>query len=262
MGLFTNFKKGFNTYGQAHRFILKNRLWPYVLIPALINIILILVLIFGGWQLIGKFTDYIFEITGLSGTPEGFFKYLVLALQWVLRLLLHFILILFYVSIYRYIVLILVSPALAILSEKCVGILTGTTNPFHLGRFIHDVGRGILIALRNSLIEFMYMILLFFVSFIPVIGFFSPVVLFFITCYFYGFSMIDYSNELYRMNIRQSVRFVRKNMGLSIANGMVFYFIFFFIPVIGFMIAPAYAVVAATLAVHQVRTSALPEKKS
>jgi hypothetical protein len=55
-----------------------------------------------------------------------------------------------------------------------------------------------------------------------------------------------------RLSIRQSVRFIRKNRGFAMANGMIFYVVFFFIPLVGFMIAPAYAVVAATLGTHNI----------
>ena len=37
------------------------------------------------------------------------------------------------------------------------------------------------------------------------------------------------------------------------ANGMIFYLVFFFVPLIGFVVAPAYAVIAATLGVHHIR---------
>jgi len=64
--------------------------------------------------------------------------------------------------------------------------------------------------------------------------------------------MIDYSNERLKMKVRESVLFVRRNRGMTVSNGLMFYVIFFFIPVLGFILAPAYAVVAATIAVHKV----------
>jgi CysZ protein len=101
--------------------------------------------------------------------------------------------------------------------------------------------------------ELLIMILLFILSWIPLIGLLSPVISFLVTCYYYGFSMIDYTNERQRLTIKQSVRFIRKNMGFSMANGFIFYIVFFLVPMVGFMIAPAYAVVAATIGTHEIR---------
>jgi CysZ protein len=255
MALFPNFKIGFKSYSEAHRLIVKHRLWGYVFLPAIINVAMLLLIIFIGWHYIALFTTWIFDITGLSSTPTGFFRYLVVFFKWIVKFALYILLFLFYSSIYRYIVLMLISPALAILSEKTDKILTGINYPFRFRQFMKDVMRGILIALRNFFIEMGFMILFFFVGFIPVIGWITPVIMFFITCYFYGFSMIDYSNEREKLNIRESVKFVRKNRGMAVANGMVFYFVFFFIPVVGFIFTPAYSVIAATIAVDKVRNN-------
>ncbi|HNW68773.1 MAG TPA: EI24 domain-containing protein [Bacteroidales bacterium] len=253
MPLLPKFKLGFNTYSDAHKLIVKHRLWGYVFLPAIINIAMLLLLIFFGWHYITLFTDWLLDITGLSSSPEGFLKYVIVFFKWIFKIGLYLLLFLFYTSVYRYIVLAILSPALALLSEKTDKILTGTNYPFRLGQFIKDVLRGIRIVIRNFLIEMAFMILLFFASYIPIAGWFAPIIMFFITCYFYGFSMIDYSNERFRMKVRDSVKFVRKNRGMAVSNGIVFYLLFFFVPVVGFIFAPAYSVVAATIGVSKVR---------
>jgi CysZ protein len=260
MALFTHFKTGFRSYKAAHKFIVKHRLWLYVFIPAVINIGMILLLIFFGWVYFGMLTDWLMQVLGLNSETEGYMGYLITALQWVFRIVLQVILFIAYSAIYRYIVLIILSPLLAVLSEKTDKLLSGKKYPFVFKNLMIDIIRGIGIATRNSLIEFLFMIALFFFSYVPVIGYVSPVIMFFITCYFYGFSMIDYTNERNRLSIKQSIRFVRRNMGFSIANGMVFYLVFFFVPIIGFMVAPAYAVVAATLGVQEINQIPVVEK--
>jgi CysZ protein len=252
MALFPNFKIGFKTYSEAHRMVIKYRLWPYVLMPAIINLGMMLLLVFVGWHYIGLLSEWIFKVTGLASEPAGFFKYLLIGFKYLIKLIFYLALFFIYSSVYRYIVLAIVSPALAILSEKTDKIITGINYPFRLGQFLKDVWRGIRIVMRNIFVELGITILLFFIGMLPVIGWITPVVMFFVTCYYYGFSMIDYSNERAKLSIRESVRFVRKNRGMAVANGMVFYFIFFFIPVVGFMVAPAYSVIAATIAVSKV----------
>lgn len=260
MGVFTNFRTGFRAYREAHRFIVKHRLWLYVLLPAVLNIGMILLLIFFGWHYFGLLTDWLMDLMGLNDVTEGYLGYLVSALQWIFRIVFQVLLFLAYSTMYRYIIMIILSPLLALLSEKTDKLLSGKDYPFVLKNLIIDILRGIGIAIRNAMIEFAFMILLFFFSYVPVIGYASPVLMFFITCYFYGFSMMDYTNERNRLTIRQSVKFVRRNMGFAIANGMVFYLVFFFIPLIGFMVAPAYAVVAATLGVQEINKNPFVEK--
>ncbi len=253
MTLFPNFKTGYKSYADAHQLIVKHRLWGYVFLPAIINIMILLAVVFFGWHYISLFTDWLLDITGLSSLAEGFFRHIITFLKWAFRITLYVLLFLLYTSVYRYLVLAILSPALTLLSEKTDKILTGHNYPFHFGQFLKDVFRGIRIVIRNFLIETAFMILFFFLSYIPVVGWFLPVVLLFITWYFYGFSMIDYSNERFKLKLRESVRFVRKNRGMAISNGMVFYLFFFFVPVVGFIFAPAYSVIAATIAVSKVR---------
>jgi len=158
-------------------------MWGYVLLPAIINICILLLVVFLGWYYIKLFTDWLLDVTGLSYNPEGFFKYLIIFFKWAFRITIYVLLFLFYTSVYRYIVLAILSPALALLSEKTDKLLTGHKYPFRLWQFLKDVFRGIRIVIRNFLIEMACMIVFFFLSFIPVIGWFTPVVLFLVTCY-------------------------------------------------------------------------------
>jgi CysZ protein len=257
MALFPNFKLGLTTYREAHRLIVQHKLWWYVVMPAFLNLLIIAIFVIAGWYGINSFTGWLLDITGLSGKSDGFFKYLSLGLGFVIKIISYFLLFIIYNNIYKYAILLILSPALAILSEKTDKILTGNQYPFKFGRFVLDVWRGIRIALRNIFLEFLFTIVLFIIGFIPVLGWICPVIMFFITCYYYGFSMIDYSNERGKLNIRQSIKFVRKNRGMAVSNGMMFYFMFFIIPVIGFIIAPAYSVMAATIAVSKTESQYL-----
>jgi len=52
---------------------------------------------------------------------------------------------------------------------------------------------------------------------------------------------------------QQSIEFVGKNKGLAIGNGLVFYFMHGLIG-IGWVLAPAYAVIAATISINEHKT--------
>jgi CysZ protein len=99
---------------------------------------------------------------------------------------------------------------------------------------------------RNIVYQTAAILVLLVVSFIPVVGWLTPMVGFFIESYFFGFAMMDYSCERHRLNMSQSIGFIRQHRGMAIGNGMIFY-LFMLIPVLGWMLAPSYAVIAATI---------------
>jgi CysZ protein len=85
----------------------------------------------------------------------------------------------------------------------------------------------------------------------PVVGWITPLIALFVECYYYGFSMMDYSCERQKLNASQSVEFIAKHKGLAIGNGLVFYLMHVAI-LVGWIVAPAYAVIAATLSLYKV----------
>jgi len=83
--------------------------------------------------------------------------------------------------------------------------------------------------------------------------------------YFYGFGFMDYINERRRLNIEQRIYFLRNHRGVAVASGSV-YSLLFMVPYVGVVIAPIWACVAATLAMHELvdlsqNEWALPKKK-
>jgi CysZ protein len=61
--------------------------------------------------------------------------------------------------------------------------------------------------------------------------------------------MLDYSCERHKLSPSQSIEYISKHKGLAIGNGMVF-FLLHLVPFAGWLLAPAYAVVAATISLH------------
>jgi CysZ protein len=137
----------------------------------------------------------------------------------------------------------------AYLSEKTESIIEGKDYPFSIKQLLHDMWRGIRLALRNILWQTVYTISILLFSLIPVVGWVSPLIAFMIECYYYGFSMLDYSAERHKLSPSQSIAFISNRKGLAIGNGMVF-FLMHIVPFIGWILAPAYAVVAATLSLY------------
>jgi CysZ protein len=73
-----------------------------------------------------------------------------------------------------------------------------------------------------------------------------------VECYYFGFSMLDYSSERNKLSSSQSIEFIGRHKGLAIGNGIVFYMMHF-IPFIGWLLAPSYAVIAATISLLSAR---------
>jgi len=84
-----------------------------------------------------------------------------------------------------------------------------------------------------------------------VAGWITPLIALLVECYYYGFSMLDYSCERRRMTAAESIYYIGNHRGLAIGNGMVFY-LMHILPIIGWVLAPAYAVIAATLSMIEV----------
>ena len=104
--------------------------------------------------------------------------------------------------------------------------------------------------MRNSLWQTVYMFSILIICLIPVIGWASPVLAVFVECYYFGFSMLDYTSERRGLSSAESIDFIERYKGLAIGNGMVFYLMHIF-PVIGWILAPGYAIIAATISFQQ-----------
>lgn len=170
-------------------------------------------------------------------------------------LILWLIMMLFYFSLFKYIWLIVGSPVFAFLSEKTVTIMQQKELPFEPAQLIKDIRRGILLAFRNTLWQSVYTIAIILLSLIPIIGWPSPVLAIFVECYYYGFSMLDYSCEREKISASESIYFISAHKGLAVGNGMIFY-LMHLLPIVGWVLAPSYAVIAATISLQELKQSA------
>jgi len=240
----------FRAYFKAHNFIVKHKLWKWILIPGIIYAILFALGIYIFWQSSAQVIDYFFSKTGLKmwlqKENDTWLRFIFIFGQLILQI----ILMLFYFSWFKYLFLIIGSPVFAWLSEKTEAIMSNTNYPFNFSKFLKDIIRGIQIALRNMLWQTVYSISILFLSLVPLIGWASPVLAIFVECYYFGFSMLDYTSERKGLSPSESVDFIGNHKGLAIGNGMVF-FIMHAIPFAGWILAPGYAVVAATLSFQQ-----------
>jgi CysZ protein len=161
--------------------------------------------------------------------------------HWFVRVVYWSLAVLLYWASLKYVLQVLLAPILSNLSVAVERKLWGREpDPFTVKEYLQDMGRSLLLSIRNSVIE---IVLCLFVGFLPGIGQVGGIV---ISSYFYGFGYMDYVLERKKYNIPQAVAFVRQHKGLAIGLGCVAA-LMMLVPVIGWVLAPTYATVAATL---------------
>jgi CysZ protein len=237
------------SFFKAHRFIRKHRLWKWIIFPGLFYMILFLAGMYLFWHSSDAAVTY---FTGRLGIDKWVHRQAsgILSFFFVMgEMMVRMVFIFFYFSLFKYLFLIIGSPVFAYLSEKTESIIEGRDFPFSFLQMLNDVYRGIRIALRNALWQTVFTVSILILSFFPVAGWIAPVIMLFVECYYYGFSMLDYSCERHDLSPSQSIEYISKHKGLAIGNGMVF-FLMHLVPIIGWVLAPAYAVVAATISIY------------
>ncbi len=237
------------SYFRAHRFISSHKLWKWIILPGLLYMLLFAAgmyfFILSSNSAVSWLSDLIGVESWLQAQRNAFLSFIFLMGGIMLRIILLF----FYFSLFKYLFLIVGSPLFAYLSEKTEALLEGKDYPFSLRQIVKDIFRGIRLAIRNSLWQTVYTVSILLLSLVPVAGWITPMLALFIECYYYGFSMLDYSCERHKLSPSETVAFISKHKGLAIGNGLMFY-VMHIVPIIGWILAPAYAVVAATLSLY------------
>lgn len=240
-------------YGKAHTFIKENKLWKWIIIPGIVYAVLFGISMYFFGRTATSAIEYLTDTIGLHQWLQRLQSSFLGFLFTVAGIILWLILMFFYFSLFKYIWLIIGSPIFAYLSEKTESILEERDNPFSFGQFFKDSWRGIRMASRNAVWQTVYTVSILILSFVPVVGWAAPLIALFVECYYYGFSMLDYSLERNKLNMLQSIDYISRHKGLAIGNGMVFY-LMHAVLIVGWVLAPAYAVIAATISMMEVKS--------
>jgi CysZ protein len=249
-----DFITGFLAFFKAFGFILSNRMGKWYLVPIILWVLLVATSTFtlAGW-LSPYIREWIDAWLGIevpaaersfwSTAREWLHNGLRVASGWLITLLLWYL----FGRMMKYIILIIMSPLLAWLSEKAEKIITGKDYPFSLFQLLKDAWRGILITIRNLIIELFLMALGFAGSFFfPAAAPFITLFLFAVNCYFMGFSMYDYYAERRKMGLRQSIAFMKQNRMMVTGLGFAFN-LMAWIPFADWVLAPINGTVGAVI---------------
>lgn len=208
MKFIRNFFFGMRSYYKAVKFIIEHKFYWYLIAPAILMII-----IYKIGAMIQK--DYVPPKAENMNEIVWYLIYLMLEIA-IAILLMKFA---------KYLVVVILSPLISHLSMKTEKVLTGNTYPWDFRQLVHDVKRAMRIVVRNLMWEYFFFVIIFVVSFL---GWENPksspvfYLTFIIGFFYYGFAFLDYINERRRLNIDESIHFVRRNRGLAIAIGCVY----------------------------------------
>ena len=216
MLFFKNLLFGFKSYGKAIKLIIERKWYWYLAIPAILMLVI---------YKLGAMVQNHHSPPDAQNVNEivWFLIYVIVEIM-IANLLMKFA---------KYLVVIILSPLFSSLSMKTEKVLTGKTYPFDFKQLVHDIKRAMKIVIRNIMWETLFIIIITVVAFIGWEDYASSP-LFYITYaigfFYYGFGFLDYINERRRLDMDQSITFVRDHRGLTIAIGCV-YSILILVPV-------------------------------
>lgn len=222
MNYFQGFSKGIEAYWKATHLLFSPPFRHFLWFPVVFIVVLFLVGNYITSSLggdLGSFVEH--KMMGwIAGIP--WLDWASGTAGFVVRLFVRVLYYSLFISFGGYIVMVIMSPVYSWLSERTEAHLSGTEYPFSLKQFLWEMGRGLLISFRCMFFQFFITLILFFCSFIPLVGWVTPVLAFVVSAYFYGFAFMDYAVERKRFRIRESVHYMRHNAGGVLAIGTIF----------------------------------------
>lgn len=230
--------RGLKAYGEGFRLISELKLGKYFLVPAAIGL-LIGVGVFGSaYALSDNIGGY------LSGWyPFDWGKSVV---DGIANFLGGFIVLILGYILYKNLLMAFSAPFMSPISEKIEQHLRPNQNIKTTDSgFMELLMRGIRLSLRNLLLELLITIPLLILTLIPVIGLLGTVLIFFVQAFYCGFGNMDYTLERHK-KYGDAIRFVSKNKGLAIGNGILF-MLFLLVPFVGVMLTLPISAAAATV---------------
>jgi CysZ protein len=275
MGISKQLSIGWGTYFEAHQFIKRNGLFKLFLLPVMLNILLFSLMMWLGITWASSAVNALYQWMAIETADWNTFNWVKDIIYWTLAIVFNLMVLVVYLATFRYLMLILIAPIIAYVSEKTEALATGKSYPFSLAQLLKDTWRGMKIAGCNGITELLLTILLLLLGFIPIIGWVTPVLLFMVQSYFYGFSMMDYYFERQRLNANESRKLLYQNKWVAIGNGSFFNGVLyaitlltaalpivlaflakvlFVIPIVFLSILPIYSAVAGTLAAIKINS--------
>jgi CysZ protein len=238
---------GMNAYIRAFRILDKHNLWSVLILPMIMSLVIAIIIVLLAWV---TSDDIVLYITGKYDFKD-YDSDIGNLIELFIAILVRGIILFFYIKIYRYLVLIALSPVFVKISDLLHKNIDGTNLNMDLRTYCFCSFRGMRIALRNFVFELLITAGLLFLTLIilwilPVI----PAVILIVESYFFGMVMMDYTYEMDGLSLVRSREMIRKNAGIAVGNGLIFNIIIL-LPLIGVILGPILALVAAKVAIDE-----------
>jgi len=229
-----NILEGIQAYFSAFELLNKLKLWKYFAIPILISVTTAILIFVLAYFLSDNIGDLIASLWPFNRGKE--------IVSTISNFIGGSIIVVFGLIIYRHMIMAFSAPFMSPVSEAIEKYYLGDVHTS--ANFSVTLARAIKINSRNLFKEILFIVPLFILSLIPVLGVVFTVLIFLIQAYYAGFGNMDYTLERH-YNYKDSITFVKQHKGIAIGNGIVF-MLLLMIPVVGVILVLPLSVVSAT----------------
>jgi CysZ protein len=238
---------GINSYIRAFRILDKYNLWSTLILPASLSLLIAVIVVLLAWI---TSEDIVLYVTGRYSFKE-YDSQIGNVIELVPAILIRGIVLFLYLKIYRYLILIVLSPVFVNVSRVLHKQIEGMEDKMNLKAYCFCSFRGIRLAIRNFFLELLVtggllLLTLIIVWILPVI----PAIILLVESYFFGMVMMDYAYEMDGLSRNQSRENIRRNAGIATGNGLIFNLIIL-LPLFGVIMGPVLALVAGRVAIDE-----------
>ena len=236
----------YKSYGQAFGTLDNKHLWSILILPSILSLLIAVGVGVLAWTTSDDILLYVngkFLIREFDSTVGNIFRIITTL---AVRGLTFFL----YLKLYRYLILILLSPVFVNISNVFHRLASGEEQKMNIWSYCFCSFRGIKFALRNFSLEILVTLLLTLLAAIifwifPLI----PILIFIAESYFFTTVLMDYAFEMNGLSMKDSLTKSRSIPGIPIGIGLIFNFILL-IPILGVIVGPVLAFIAAQESVN------------
>lgn len=237
----SQFVSGLTSYTRVPAALSRYSLWGYQLIPAVVSLLL------SSGMLVAMFYATRGLAVWVDGKVQLPIQWLDLAVTWATGILGFVVMILGFLFLHKHIVIVILSPFLSRISETIVRAELGP-QPDSVVSKGGTLQRSLIINTRSVLLEIGLSLLLIALGFvIPVLSPFTSLTVVLVEARFVGNGLMDFPLEYRGFSVCESVTWSRRHKATATGIGSG-YLLLMLVPVVGWMFAPTFGVVAGTLA--------------
>lgn len=215
-----NFLFGFHHIGKGIGYLWNHRtLWPYAVIPIMINVFLLVALIGTFFHFFGDFYDWLSGYFGHIGleNPQTWYGKVVGGFLWIVdkffQLVIAFVSMMLLLFLSYAFAFIVSSPFNDILSERVEILETGMpAPPFSLQKFLRDIWRTLRAEFLKTAFFLGVPLVLLLLALLPIIGgVMSSAALLFFGAFDIGFNYVDYPMARKALTFSERLGFARRH---------------------------------------------------